>query len=120
MLKKYEILEDQFIIFDGVTLYRIQALVDFADIKKGDIGGWIENESNLSQTGSCWVYDNGKVYNGAKIFDNVEVRKSAIVNNGNIICGENIITDHTIVGKPESSHLYGNAKFDLEEAKKIF
>lgn len=37
MLKKYEILEDQFIIFDGVTLYRIQALVDFADIKKGGI-----------------------------------------------------------------------------------
>ena len=32
-----------------ITLYQIEALKDFSDIKKGDLGGWIEKESNLSQ-----------------------------------------------------------------------
>lgn len=33
---------------NGVTLHRIRALKDFGEIRKGDIGGWIEAERNLS------------------------------------------------------------------------
>lgn len=43
-------------------LYRIQALKKFAIVKAGDKGGFIEKESNLSQDGNCWIYDNAKVY----------------------------------------------------------
>jgi len=40
-----------------VTLYRIKALKGFSDVKKGDIGGWVEKEANLSHDGICWLYD---------------------------------------------------------------
>ena len=38
-----------------ITVYQIEALKDFSNIKKGDLGGWIEKESNLSHLGDCWV-----------------------------------------------------------------
>lgn len=50
-----------------VTLYRIQALRDIPEhnVHAGDIGGWIESESNLSQFGSAWVSENGAVFDSA-------------------------------------------------------
>lgn len=33
-----------------VILHRIECVEAFADVKVGDKGGWIEKESNLSQT----------------------------------------------------------------------
>ena len=64
MNKKYE-LTDETIIYNGRKLYRIRALKDFANIKKGDLGGYIESEYNLSQNGNGWIYDNAKVYDHA-------------------------------------------------------
>ena len=43
---------------NDITFYQIQSLKDFGDVKKGDLGGWIEKENNLSQEGNCWVSDN--------------------------------------------------------------
>ena len=43
--KKYKLTEES-ISFNGKTLYRIEALKDFADVKKGEKGGFIESESN--------------------------------------------------------------------------
>ena len=34
---------------------RIRTLRLFGNIKAGDLGGFIENERNLSHTGSAWV-----------------------------------------------------------------
>lgn len=50
-----------------VTLYRIQALRDIPEhnVQAGDIGGWIESESNLSQFGTAWVSENGAVFDSA-------------------------------------------------------
>ena len=31
------------------------------NVKEGDIGGYIESEDNLSQAGTCWIYDEAKV-----------------------------------------------------------
>lgn len=46
--KKYE-LTDNTIEYNEKTLYQIKALKDFVDVKAGDLGGYIEKESNLSQ-----------------------------------------------------------------------
>ena len=37
--------------YQDSTLYRIESLVDIPSIgvRKGDLGGWVESESNLSQ-----------------------------------------------------------------------
>ena len=47
------------------TLHRIEALKDFADVKKGDRGGFVESLSNLSQKNNAWVYDNARVYDAS-------------------------------------------------------
>ena len=64
---KYEILKDEFIEFDGRKLYRIKALKDFRDVKKGTVGGYIESEQNLSQEGDAWVCGNARVYDSARV-----------------------------------------------------
>jgi len=64
----------------GVTkLFRIKALISFGDVTIGDIGGYIEKEKNLSQTGEAWVYDNARVYGEAEVFDNARVYGEAWV-----------------------------------------
>lgn len=52
---------------DNKIYYRIEALTDFADVKKGTLGGFVENEENLSQKGNCWIYDDAIVHGNAKI-----------------------------------------------------
>ena len=42
-MKKYELTDDT-IEFNGQILYRIKALRDFANVKAGDIGGYISGE----------------------------------------------------------------------------
>ena len=58
-MKKYELTDDTVQIF-GKTLHRIKALRDFCNVKTGDLGGYIENENNLSQDNNAWVYDNAR------------------------------------------------------------
>ena len=71
-MKKYEILMDKenTIEFEGRTLHRIKALKDFRDVKQGDVGGYIESESNLSQEGDCWIYDNAKSMDNSRMYGN--------------------------------------------------
>ena len=38
--KKFE-LTGEFILFFGIKLFRIRALIDFGDVKSGDLGGYI-------------------------------------------------------------------------------
>ncbi|WP_208434759.1 hypothetical protein [Bartonella taylorii] len=64
--KKYE-LTDETIEVDDHTLYRIRALRDFGDVKKGDLGGWVESEDNLSHEGNCWISGGGAVFGGTRI-----------------------------------------------------
>ena len=68
MNEKYELLKDPII-----NLYRIRALKDFSDIKAGTLGGYVENEDNLSHDGNAWIYGNARVYDDAKIYGNAEV-----------------------------------------------
>ena len=81
-VNKYE-LTDETIEYLGHILHRIKALKDFGDIKKGDMGGWIEGSFNLSQYGDCWVYqgaiayDNSRVLNNSKIYDNAQIYGNA-------------------------------------------
>ena len=59
------------------NLWRIQACKNFGDVKKGDFGGLIESEKNLSHDGKCWVYDNVKVYDNAQVYGNAKVYDDA-------------------------------------------
>ena len=78
-MNKYKILKDQYIEVCGKKLYRIQALKDFNVVKSGDIGGYIEKESNLSQSDNAWVSDNARVYGDARVCGNARVSDYARV-----------------------------------------
>lgn len=78
MKQKYR-LTDETIEYDGVTLYRIEALRDIGDVTAGDKGGFVESEFNLSQEGDCWVYDEAKVYGIARVYNEAKVYEKAIV-----------------------------------------
>lgn len=71
-----------------IYLHHIIATKDFGNIRKGDVGGWIENETCLSQYGNCWVSDNACVFDGARIEDNAFVSGNARIY-GNARCIEN-------------------------------
>ena len=60
-MKKYELLVDDTITFFGVQLFRIKALISFSGVEKGEVGGYVASESNLSQYGDAWVYGDARV-----------------------------------------------------------
>lgn len=71
-----------------VTLRQIVALIDFADVKAGSEGGWVDEESALSQQGECWIYDaNSVVFAGARILDDARLNGPCVVSHGAIISG---------------------------------
>lgn len=67
-------------------LHRIRALVKVNEqVGEGEYGGFIESESNLSQDGGCWIYDNAiccgeaVVEKEARMFDSALARDSALI-----------------------------------------
>ena len=86
-MNKYKILKDQYIEAIGKKLYRIQALKDFNGVKAGDTGGYIENESNLSQSGNAWVYGDAQVFDNAWVCGNARVFDNARVYGNARVCG---------------------------------
>jgi predicted acyltransferase (DUF342 family) len=80
---------------NGITLYQIQSLKDFADVKNGDLGGWIETEDNLSQEGNAWVYGNALVSDNAWVSGNALVSGNVGVN-GNVWVGGNALVSGNV------------------------
>lgn len=79
MEKKYQLRKDLTKVVNGKTLYRIEALKSFYDVNKGELGGYIESENNLSHDGSCWVYDRACVLDKAIIKGNIIVSANSVV-----------------------------------------
>ena len=63
-MKKYELTDETIEVY-GTALHRIKALKDFGNVKKGEPGGYVESEHNLSQEGDCWVFGNAEVFGNA-------------------------------------------------------
>lgn len=74
-MRKYELTEETKTLADGTVLHRIRALMDISryGVRAGDIGGWIEAESNLSQDDDAWVSGNAWVCGNARVFGNARV-----------------------------------------------
>ena len=95
MTKKYK-LTDETNEWLGRTLYRIEALRDFGNVKAGDKGGWIEKEANLSHEGECWVFDNAKVSGNAWVSGNARVCDNARVFDDAWVYGDARVRDEHI------------------------
>lgn len=116
---KYKILRDEFTIFGSKTLYRIEAIKDFGDVKKGDKGGLVESEYNLSQEGNCWLYDDAICYDKGRILVDAKVKNYARVFGHALVTGfaevseQPWIHENALVGchakVQNSSHIQGHS-----------
>jgi NDP-sugar pyrophosphorylase family protein len=109
VIKKYELTNESVVMSGDTLAYRIRALRDFSDVRKGDLGGYVENEDNLSHDGDCWVYDdarvskNAVVIDDAKIMDYVWISEDARVTGRSVVSGDSwvrsgsVISDNAIV-----------------------
>jgi hypothetical protein len=78
--RKYEFTGETITHF-GITLRRIRAVVAITSfgVSAGDLGGWIESEKNLSQTGNAWVSGNAMVSGNARVSGGARVYGNALV-----------------------------------------
>ena len=112
-MKKYELLEDDTITINGgnIKLYRIKACIQLKlrdkTVNKGDLGGYIQCEDNLSHDGNAWIYDNALVYGFAMIYHNAQVFGNAKVF-GNVVVYDNA----KVFGRSQvyDSEVYGNMR----------
>ena len=128
--RKYDF-TDETIERDGYVYHRIRAkktftLVTGEVVKKGDLGGFIEKEVNLSHDGNCWVKDNARAGGYmARIYDNALLADQSAIGIGVELSGNayvhgmsslslSVVTDNAEVKDSELSQIYAG-----EEAKII-
>lgn len=100
---KYQFTNNKKVVF-GQTLIQIQATKDFtrADgykIKEGDLGGFIQNEQNLSQNGLCWLDETSYALHSARILDDALALNGSILRDNSILCERAMFKNSTICGK---------------------
>lgn len=104
---KYELALDNPKNYKGFRLFQIKALKSFDDVKKGDLGGWVQSELNLSQKGNCWLYDNSmamdnsrvtknaKMYGNSLIYGNAKISDNTKLYNNVVVCGKSFLLGET-------------------------
>ena len=108
----------------GLKLFRIEALKDFGDVEKGEKGGWIEKEENLSQENNAWIYGNARVYGNAEIYGNASVYGDAWIYGKKLISGyfyqtkEKSEKIEIMENDEDYETLYSEPKYEEEGTKK--
>ena len=112
MDKKYEFTDETKEI-DGRILHRIVATKDFyrgnriSIVMKGDLGGFIESEDNLSHDGGSWVMNDSCVYERAHIIGNALVGGCAHVHGNSLVSEHAYVYENALVSG--NAHVHGNA-----------
>ena len=83
MSAKYEFVPgDTITIAPGRTLKRIRALatIAVAGVAPGNLGGYVESETNLAQvSGNAWVSGDARVYGDARVSGNAQVYGDGLI-----------------------------------------
>ncbi len=106
-MKKYEFTGETKELISGAVLKRIRAVKDFGYVQRGELGGWIENEENLSQEGSAWVGEEAAVWGNARVEEHAHVRHQAKVYGNARIRGMGRVWNHADVS--ENAEVDGRA-----------
>ena len=72
----------------GITLFQIKAEMSFGSVSKGDLGGYVEKEANLSADGYAWISGNAAVFGYARISGNATVSGNAAVFGNAAVSGD--------------------------------
>ena len=101
-MKKFELTAEFVTNVFGKKLFRIKALVAFGDVAKGELGGFIEKEGNLSNDGNAWVSGDAWVYGDAQVYGNAWVSGNAQVSGNVRVYGNAQVSGN--------ARVYGNAR----------
>ena len=135
---KYILIKDNTYYCARENYYRPKAIKKFSHVKEGSIGGYLEGYYNLSQKGSCWIYDsalvsnfarvtenarlynytkareyaqvfgNARIYGNAIVCENARVSGNARINGNAQVYGNAVITENAKVS--DNAGVHGNAK----------
>lgn len=102
-MARYDITREELHVMDGGamrTLRRIRALSHngMAGTHPGDMGGWIEDASNLSQEGCCWVADGAMAYGGAVLKGDAVLHGRSVARGGAVLAGNTAFYDSVVDG----------------------
>ena len=124
-MKKYELQPTDKKTPFGKPLFQVVALRNFGDVRKGDVGGYIERTDNLSNKGNCWVFgearvfENACVFGEARVFENACVFGEAFVFGNAQILGESQIFGGALVSGTaeisDTTELTGEFAFDTKD-----
>ena len=111
-MKKFELTAESK-IFAGKKLFRIKALISFGNVEEGELGGFVEKEENLDQSGDAWVSDNAWVYGDAWVSGNARVYGNAWVSDNARVSGNAWVSDNARVSGDawvsDNAWVYGDA-----------
>ena len=109
--KYFKIRKDLSLKIGDITIFRIEATrdLDTHDVKKGDIGGYIEKEENLSEnawvSGSAMVYGDARVSGSACVYGDARVsgdawveKRGDCINIADARYNITILTEHMQIG----------------------
>jgi len=93
-------------IKDGKSIKGDETEITILVEKMGEKGGWIEQMSNLSQDGDCWVSNGGIVCGNGYVGDDVRLSSGEVGENARV-CGSAKIGGEVGIGG--NAYVYGNA-----------
>ena len=112
-MKKFELTNEFITNMFGTKLFRIRALVEFGDVEAGELGGYVEKESNLGHDDNAWVCDNAWVYGNARVYGDAQVSGDALVYGNARVYGNAWVYGNALVcGNARvcsNARVYGNA-----------
>jgi len=76
---------------------RCVANKSFGDVRKGDVGGYVENYTNLSAKDTCWVYDDARVASHSDIQNSAKIMGHATIQGGSTVRGNAVVMDRAAV-----------------------
>ena len=92
----------------GITLRRIKAIKAFSNVEAGEVGGWIEKETNLEVSGDAWVSGDAQVYGNARVSGDAQVYGNARVYGDARVYGNAWVYGNAQVSG--DAQVYGNAR----------
>ena len=110
-MKNYKLSDETKTLPCGTVLHRVVATTTFKvacgmTITEGDVGGWIENESNLSD--DAWVIGDAMIYGDALVYDDALVYGDAqIYGDAQVSCNAEVYGNTRVYG---NAQVYGDAE----------
>ena len=104
---------------EEITLYQIRALREFTCpyklnpdgeildqtlVKKGELGGYIQKEENLSHEGGCWIFEEAEVRDNARVEGNARLVGRSVAIDNAVVKGYSCLATN--------AYVWGNAVLD--------